>query len=91
MELVPGRTLSIHYFAWVREHVGTAREELAVPEHVTTVGALIDHLRARGERYERAFARPEIIRVAIDRIHSKLDASLTGAREIAFFPPVTGG
>jgi sulfur-carrier protein len=85
------RTMTVHYFAWVRERIGRAREEVTLPPEVTTVAGLVVWLRSRGPEYEAAFARPEVIRAAIDQTHAPASASLSGAREIAFFPPVTGG
>lgn len=79
------------YFAWVRERIGKAEEELAPPSEVETVGELIGWLKGRGETYEAAFANTATIRAAIDHAHVKHDASIAGAREIAFFPPMTGG
>jgi len=79
------------YFAWVRERVGISEETLALPEGVQTIGDVIAWLRTRGPEYENAFAQPNVIRAAIDQTHVKPDATIAGAREIAFFPPVTGG
>jgi molybdopterin synthase sulfur carrier subunit len=79
------------YFAWVRERVGRTDEEIAPPQEVATVGDLIAWLTKRGEEYAHAFERPQAIRVAIDRVHVKQDAQIAGAREVAFFPPMTGG
>jgi molybdopterin synthase sulfur carrier subunit len=84
-------TIKVLYFAWVREKVGRSEETLELPETVATVADMIAWLRARGPEYESAFARPEIIRTAINRTHVKSTAAVAGAREIAFFPPVTGG
>ena len=83
--------LSIRYFAWVRERVGVSEETVDVPADVATVAALIGWLVARGPEYVHAFSEPRLIRAAIDQVHVKSDARLNGAREIAFFPPVTGG
>jgi molybdopterin synthase sulfur carrier subunit len=83
--------VKILYFAWVREKTGRAEEEVDVPAGVDTVRQLIAWLMAREAGYAAAFAQPEVIRVAVDRRHVTGDAPLTGAREIAFFPPVTGG
>jgi molybdopterin synthase sulfur carrier subunit len=90
---VPGAPLQLRilYFAWVREAMGRAEEELAVPADVATVADLVLWLKRRGPEYEHAFRRPEVVRAAIDRAHVKPDARIAGAREIAFFPPVTGG
>ncbi len=79
------------YFAWVRERIGKAEEELDPPAGVATVGDLIAWLSRRGEGYAHAFERPRVIRAAIDRAHVGHDARIAGAREIAFFPPMTGG
>ncbi len=86
-----GRRVRILYFAWVRERVGKSAEEIDLPPGVSTVAGLVAWLRGRGEEYERAFSRPEIVRAAIDQVHVKPDAEIGAAREIAFFPPVTGG
>jgi len=83
--------VTILYFAWVRERVGKGSEELVVPAHLATVGDLAKWLAGRGPGYAEAFARPEIVRAAVDQSHVKPSASIAGAREIAFFPPVTGG
>jgi molybdopterin synthase sulfur carrier subunit len=83
--------MKIRYFAWVRERVGKAEEELAVPDSVTTVGELVAWLSARGEEYAYAFENPKVIRAAIDRLHVKPEAKIAAAAEIAFFPPMTGG
>ena len=79
------------YFAWVRERIGRAEEELAPPPNVATVGDMIAWLKTRGEEYAYAFENDRSIRAAIDRTHVKHDAPVAGAREIAFFPPMTGG
>ena len=79
------------YFAWVRERIGRTDEDIAPPDGVSTVGDLIGWLTARGEEYAYAFENPGVIRVAIDRTHVKHEAPIAGAREIAFFPPRTGG
>jgi molybdopterin synthase sulfur carrier subunit len=79
------------YFAWVRERVGTAEEELDPPPTVKTVGDLIAWLRERGEGYAQAFDRPTAVRAALDRVHARSDVSIKGVKEVAFFPPMTGG
>lgn len=84
-------TLEVLYFAWVREKIGRASETVAPPAGVVTVADLVRWLVARGPEYAEAFARPEVVRAAIDKAHAKPDAPLAGAREVAFFPPVTGG
>jgi molybdopterin synthase sulfur carrier subunit len=79
------------YFAWVRERVGKTEEELAPPRSVATIGELMRWLAQRGEEYAYAFENPKVIRAAIDRAHAQPDTVIAGAREIAFFPPMTGG
>ncbi|MBI4725349.1 MAG: molybdopterin converting factor subunit 1 [Rhodomicrobium sp.] len=83
--------VTFKYFAWVRERIGVAEEKAALPSTVATVGDAIEWLKQRGEGYAAAFERQDIIRAAIDQTHAPHTASLQGAREIAFFPPVTGG
>jgi molybdopterin synthase sulfur carrier subunit len=83
--------MKLRYFAWVRERVGTAEEEIEPPQSVATVGELMAWLAGRGEQYAYAFENPKIIRAAIDRSHVRADARIAGAGEIAFFPPMTGG
>lgn len=79
------------YFAWVREKAGLAEESVELPGDAATVRDVIAWLKTRGPEYAAAFERAEVIRAAIDQSHVKHDASVAGAREIAFFPPVTGG
>jgi sulfur-carrier protein len=83
--------VKVLYFAWVRERIGKGEEELEPPPEVATVGQLVDWLVRRGDEYAHAFANPKVIRAAIDRSHVRPDAKIAGAREIAFFPPMTGG
>jgi sulfur-carrier protein len=83
--------MKIVYFAWVRERIGKSEEEIAPPAEVASVGDLIAWLSRRGDEYAYAFEKAPIIRAAIDRVHVKHDAPIQGAREIAFFPPMTGG
>jgi molybdopterin synthase subunit MoaD len=82
-------SVTILYFAWLRERVGLPREtvETAAP----TVADLVEELRAREERYALAFADLKAVRVALDQELSDFDAPLAGVREVAFFPPMTGG
>jgi sulfur-carrier protein len=83
--------MKVKYFAWVRERIGKAEEELAPPPEVATVGDMIAWLKSRGDEYTHAFENGRSIRAAIDRTHVKHDAPIKGAREVAFFPPMTGG
>jgi molybdopterin synthase sulfur carrier subunit len=79
------------YFAWVRERVGKPEEDIEVPPGVKTVGDLMAWLAKRGEEYAYAFENPKVIRAAVDRTHVRAEAAVAGAKEIAFFPPMTGG
>ncbi|TCL70255.1 molybdopterin synthase subunit MoaD [Rhizobium sp. BK251] len=79
------------YFAWVRERIGKAEEEIRLPPAVVTVGDLLAHLKTLGEEYEAALQFPEAIRVAINQEHVGHREPLAGAREIGIFPPMTGG
>lgn len=81
--------LDVIYFAWVRERIGLPREQ--VDTQATTVADLVQELSAREERYALAFADLAALRVAIDQELTEFDAPLAGAREVAFFPPMTGG
>ena len=83
--------MKLLYFAWVRERVGKPDEEVELPASVRTVGDLVAWLQGRGEEYAYAFENANVIRAAIDRNHVKPDTAIAGAREIAFFPPMTGG
>ena len=83
--------MKLVYFAWVRERIGLAEEEVSLPPEVTTAGDLVAWLASRGENYAYALERPEVIRVARDKVHVSADAPLAGAREVALFPPMTGG
>ena len=83
--------MKLLYFAWVRQRTGTSEETIDLPEAVTTIKDLIDWLRTRDAGYENAFADLKLIRAAIDQEHVGLNTPIGSAREIAFFPPVTGG
>jgi len=83
--------MKIRYFAWVRERVGKTDEDVELPLNVTTIGDLMKWLANRGDEYAHAFENPRVIRAAIDRSHARPEAAIAGAREIAFFPPMTGG
>jgi molybdopterin synthase sulfur carrier subunit len=79
------------YFAWVRERVGKTEEEVDLPDEVGTVAELVRWLKDRGEEYAYAFENEGVVRAAVNHAHVKPEAALAGAREIAFFPPMTGG
>lgn len=82
--------MQILYFAWLRERIGKAAEEVD-PRTARTAGELIEELKARDPIYAAAFDDIGAVRVAVDQEMTDLSASITGAREVAFFPPVTGG
>ena len=84
-------TIQLLYFSWVREKTGRAEESLSLPAELQTVGDLLAWQKQRAPEYEDAFADPDVIRVALDQQHATNDSLIIGAREIAFFPPVTGG
>lgn len=83
--------IELVYFAWVREAIGRNGETVEPPGHVDTVSALIDWLAARGNGYAEAFADRSRLRAAVDQAFAPLDYTIAEAREIAIFPPVTGG
>ena len=82
-------TLTVLYFAWLRERVGLPRE--SVETGAGTVAELVAELRAREDRYALAFSDLKSVRVALDQELADFDAPLDGVREVAFFPPMTGG
>jgi len=83
--------VKLRYFAWVRERIGKPEEDIELPASVATIADLMSFLAQRGEEYAYAFENPKVIRAAVDRTHVRADRAIAGAREIAFFPPMTGG
>lgn len=81
--------MDVLYFAWVRERIGLPRE--TVQTGAATVADLIAELRAREARYDMAFSDLNALRVAVDQELAEWDTPLAGVREVAFFPPMTGG
>lgn len=81
--------MRVLYFAWLRERIGVPQED--VTTSAPDVAALVAELSAREERYAAAFADVSALRVALDQQLADFDAPLTGVREVAFFPPMTGG
>ena len=79
------------YFAWVRERIGTGEEDVSPPADVATIAQLIDWLADRSAGHAAAFADRTRLRAARDQAFVALDTPIAGAREIAIFPPVTGG
>lgn len=84
-------SLRLVYFAWVRERIGLTEESVTPPAGTATIAELVRWLKTRGEGYELAFENEAIVRAAIDQTHAKPATTIAGAREIAFFPPMTGG
>ena len=85
------RPLTILYFAWLRERIGTAAEELPLPPGVATVADLVEHLSARGPGHAAAFANRRTVRCAVNQEFAPASAVLHAGDEVAIFPPVTGG
>ncbi|HCQ66107.1 MAG TPA: molybdopterin converting factor subunit 1 [Rhodobacteraceae bacterium] len=81
--------IDVMYFAWVRERIGESRER--VETQAATVAGLVDELKAREPRYALAFEDLSALRVALDQELCDFDSPLDGVREVAFFPPMTGG
>ncbi|GAA0295949.1 molybdopterin converting factor subunit 1 [Rhodovulum strictum] len=81
--------IDVLYFAWLRERIGLPKER--VQTSAATVADLVEELKAREERYAVAFADLAAVRVALDQELAEFDAPLAGVREVAFFPPMTGG
>jgi molybdopterin synthase sulfur carrier subunit len=81
--------MDVLYFAWVRERIGLPKER--VETSAATVADLVEELRGREDRYALAFSDLSALRVAVDQELTDFDAPLSGAREVAFFPPMTGG
>ncbi len=83
--------VTLRYFAWVREKAGIDEEQVDLPENLASVGDVLTWLKGRGPEFAAAFERAELIRAAVDQTHVPHDHPIAGAKEIAFFPPVTGG
>ncbi|WP_193175542.1 molybdopterin converting factor subunit 1 [Oricola nitratireducens] len=79
------------YFAWVRERIGVGEEQIDLPETVKTGADLLSWMKTRGENYEAALAVDNAIRIAVDQEHVDHDEPIGSPREIALFPPMTGG
>ena len=81
--------IDVLYFAWVRERIGLPKEQIQT--NAKTVGELVEELKAREDRYAVAFGDMSALRVAVDQELTDFDAPLENVREVAFFPPMTGG
>jgi len=83
--------MKLLYFAWMRERMGRAEEDLALPSGIATVGALADWLRGRDAAGAAAFAQPGVVRAAVNQEFAQPSDPVHDGDEVAFFPPVTGG
>lgn len=83
--------MKLLYFAWVRQKIGRSEECFPLPEGVSTIGALVGALCARGDGYTEAFGDPARLRAARNHEHVDFAAPVSEDDEVAFFPPVTGG
>ena len=83
--------MKIVYFAWLREQIGTNREEISLPKDIATVADLVEHLRGVSAGHGRALGDMEVVRVAVNHEYAELSTALNANDEVAFFPPVTGG
>lgn len=83
--------MKLLYFAWLRQKIGTASEEVALPEGVTDVAGLIAWLQGRGDNYAEALRDEKVIKVAVNQAYARPTTALKDGDEVALFPPVTGG
>lgn len=83
--------MKLLYFAWVRQKIGTAEEEVTPPAAVTDVAGLLDWLKERGPGYAEALKDARVVKVAVNQEYVRPDHPLKPGDEVAIFPPVTGG
>ncbi|MFW2852795.1 molybdopterin converting factor subunit 1 [Sphingomonas sp. TX0543] len=83
--------MRVLYFAWIREQIGVGEELIDPPAGVETVAALVEWLAHRSPGHAAAFSDRGKLRAAVDQAFVPFEAGIAGAREIALFPPVTGG
>ena len=83
--------MKVLYFAWMRERVGLAEEEVKLPDDVTNVAGLIEWMKTRGGGFQNAFTEMTVVRAAVNQVHVELSHPVVDGDEVAFFPPVTGG
>ncbi|MHA1158232.1 MAG: molybdopterin converting factor subunit 1 [Alphaproteobacteria bacterium] len=83
--------MKLVYFSWVRERIGREEETVELPDDIATTGQLITWLASRGPEYQHALSDTKALRIALDRVHVHGDTPLAEAREVALFPPMTGG
>ncbi|MDP1680301.1 MAG: molybdopterin converting factor subunit 1 [Burkholderiales bacterium] len=84
-------SVTILYFARLRETLGIAQEKIELPAHAASVAGLLDHLRARGEEWHAALAPTQSYRVAVNQDMADITTPVRDGDEVAIFPPVTGG
>ena len=84
-------TITILYFAWMREHTGAAQETMSLPDSVATIGDLLPHITGQSRGHALALKNMMAVRVAVNRTYGNLKTPIGAGDEIAFFPPVTGG
>ena len=84
-------SITILYFAWMREHTGTAEETFTLPDDVTTIGELVPHLAHLSRGHAMALKDMLAVRIAVNRTYGDLQTAIQPGDEVAFFPPVTGG
>lgn len=84
-------SITVLYFAWVKEKVGVGEEHVSPPHNVQTVSDLVAWLIRQSPSHANAFSDISQIRVAVDQLHVPFDTAIDNVKEVAFFPPVTGG
>ena len=84
------KSLSLRFFARLRDDLNTSEESLVLPEQVTTVEELKQYLCLRGDNWQAALNTPGLFAVVEQKVVD-WDTPLEGHEEVAFFPPVTGG
>jgi len=81
--------IDVLYFAWLRERIGAPREQIETSAN--SVAELVEELKTRSDAHALAFSDMGSVRVAVDQELTEMSAGLKGVREVAFFPPMTGG
>ncbi|MEN0088301.1 MAG: molybdopterin converting factor subunit 1 [Pseudomonadota bacterium] len=89
--MAQARTIEILYFARLRDKIGLEAETISLPDTAITVADLLSLVERRSDAHEEAFSDAASIRAALDQEHAEMDAAIGNAKEVAFFPPMTGG